>query len=182
MAEQQASYQEILKISEEVLKDVLDQIKDGKKHGVESKKEEDNNLLEVVMSEQKQHTEQKATEPKPTENHTGPKARAERPKTKSQSSPILFPSGFNHRMRRYSVSAEPMQDYENYSLEQVMSKVVIKDSETRQRLLKIISQNILFKHLNEEQLDQCVDIMFEKKFNKGDIIIRQGIFFVFLAF
>jgi cAMP-dependent protein kinase regulator len=57
-----------------------------------------------------------------------------------------------------------------------------KPPETRQRILAAILRNIIFKKLDEEQLEQCLDVMFERKLSAGEVVMRQGQSFKFLWF
>lgn len=49
-----------------------------------------------------------------------------------------------------------------------------KDAQAQNRIRKAIMQNPLFNHINEDQLKTVVDAMFERQYNAGDLIIRQG--------
>lgn len=73
--------------------------------------------------------------------------------------------------RRYSISAEPYTPSAEKSFHRV---VIAKDDETKDRINKAISSNLLFRNLDEEQKKQIVDAMFEKKVPKNVSIIRQG--------
>lgn len=81
------------------------------------------------------------------------------------------PPKFN-RERRTSVSAESMAPTAD---DQEWVKINIpKSDEQRKRIQESISQNFLFKHLDEEQYNDVVNAMAEKKVLKGDEVIKQG--------
>lgn len=180
LAEQQLHFQKSVKLSEKVLQEVLNQVRgnDGKFS------ERNNNSSDSPPETRKSQSTRQVTFGSSVNENSSPSSPS--PST-SSSSPnpntngsISYPPGYNPRMRRKSVSAETTHDV-SISSKEILSKIIPKDHETKQRLLQIISHNILFKHLTEEQLEQCVDMMFEKKISKGEIIIHQG-FFMFLHF
>ena len=77
-----------------------------------------------------------------------------------------------NRMRRGSVSAEslkPSEDGDN------SARVVIpKSDEARMRIASAISNNLLFRNLEDDQRREVVDAMFEKRVTKGTAVIKQG--------
>eukprot|EP01118_Nematostelium_gracile_P008769 TRINITY_DN2912_c0_g1_i1.p1 TRINITY_DN2912_c0_g1~~TRINITY_DN2912_c0_g1_i1.p1 ORF type:complete len:536 (-),score=144.87 TRINITY_DN2912_c0_g1_i1:87-1694(-) len=87
-------------------------------------------------------------------------------------SQINYPRNYNPYARRFSVSDEsrnPDQETHMKSL-----KSVPKSRETKESIRKAIMQNLLFKKLDEEQIEKCLDVMFEKRLKPGEVIIRQG--------
>lgn len=75
------------------------------------------------------------------------------------------------RTRRVSVSAESMDP----TAQEKFEKVVFPKSELqRTRISKSVSNNFLFKNLDEEQYKDVVDAMVEKTVIPGDWVIRQG--------
>lgn len=87
--------------------------------------------------------------------------------------PVEFPAGYNpHRGRRFSVAGEsynPNTDFKN-----VQRTIIKKPTEARNRIRSVITNNMLFKNLDDEQLDELIDEMFEVRLKPDEIIIRQG--------
>jgi cAMP-dependent protein kinase regulator len=84
--------------------------------------------------------------------------------------PSLPPSNYN-RGRRTSVSAESMAPSTN----QEFVKVVIPKSQAQAERIKVsISNNFLFRNLDEEQYLDVVNAMSEKRVSKGTTVIEQG--------
>ncbi|KAF9182715.1 hypothetical protein BGZ51_004481 [Haplosporangium sp. Z 767] len=72
--------------------------------------------------------------------------------------------------RRTSVSAESMvPNHQNY-----VKMVIPKTDEQRRRIEVSISNNFLFKNLDEDQHEDVVNAMTEKRFKRGDNVIEQG--------
>jgi hypothetical protein len=57
--------------------------------------------------------------------------------------------------------------------------VIPKSSEVSSNIKGSLSRNILFKHLDEEQLEKVVEVMFEKKIKVSEIVIQQGMHILF---
>jgi len=74
------------------------------------------------------------------------------------------------RSRRVSVSAESVDP----GKVQQEIKVIEKDPAEAARILEILHDNVLFKHLDESQMDTLKGAMFEVQHSDGDIIIQQG--------
>ncbi|XP_076314911.1 cAMP-dependent protein kinase regulatory subunit-like [Tachypleus tridentatus] len=55
-----------------------------------------------------------------------------------------------------------------------MSKVVPKDYKTMAALSKAIHQNVLFAHLDDNELSDIFDAMFPVVHNASEVIIHQG--------
>jgi len=74
--------------------------------------------------------------------------------------------------RRKSVASErydPEADTAPYT------KVVhIKTEEQRQRLNDSIVNILLFRSLDPDQIQECIDAMFERKVSPGDLVIKEG--------
>ncbi|GJJ68813.1 cAMP-dependent protein kinase regulator [Entomortierella parvispora] len=80
------------------------------------------------------------------------------------------PPNFMLRNRRTSVSAESMvPSHQNY-----VKTVIPKTDEQRRRIEVSISNNFLFKNLDEDQHEDVVNAMTEKRFKRGDNVIEQG--------
>jgi len=53
--------------------------------------------------------------------------------------------------------------------------VIPKTKEQQDDIRKAVGKSILFQGLDSDQLQMCIDAMFEKKFVLGETVIRQGI-------
>eukprot|EP01147_Barroeca_monosierra_P009893 gene9893-2082_t len=75
------------------------------------------------------------------------------------------------RSRRAAISASVMtaDDVEDYE-----RKVVPKDASTMMRLQQAVAENILFQHLEKEELSEVLDAMFLVKKSAGETVIEQG--------
>ncbi|DBA04978.1 TPA: hypothetical protein N0F65_006980 [Lagenidium giganteum] len=73
--------------------------------------------------------------------------------------------------RRTSVSAETIDPHSAKQFERVVHP---KSDQERQRIAKIVVENILFKSLDEKQHNIVLDAMFPKEFEPGQTIIKQG--------
>jgi len=80
------------------------------------------------------------------------------------------PVNYN-RGRRTSVSAESMAPTTDKNYVKV---IIPKTQEQRKRIQVSISNNFLFKNLDEEQYTDVVNAMSEKRAVNGDIVIKQG--------
>ncbi|XP_076304119.1 cAMP-dependent protein kinase type II regulatory subunit-like isoform X1 [Tachypleus tridentatus] len=79
----------------------------------------------------------------------------------------------NRFIRRKSVFAEhydPEEDEDDDSLKTVYPKT----DEQRQRLGEAVENILLFRSLDEQQMQQVLDAIFEKKVKPGQVVIRQG--------
>lgn len=78
-------------------------------------------------------------------------------------------STFTISTRRRAVRAEP-ENHEKFG-----PKVVYpKTQEERRNLVKCISDIILFRHLDSEQMNDVLNAMFETQIQPGDVIIKEG--------
>ncbi|KAF9109775.1 hypothetical protein BGX27_007221 [Mortierella sp. AM989] len=85
-------------------------------------------------------------------------------------SPLLAMPPNYMRGRRTSVSAESMvPSHQNY-----VKTVIPKTAEQRRRIEISISNNFLFKNLDEDQHEDVVNAMTEKRFQRGVNVIEQG--------
>jgi cAMP-dependent protein kinase regulator len=76
------------------------------------------------------------------------------------------------RTRRGSVSAESVKPEGD---EDASNRVIIpKSSEAKMRIASAISNNLLFRNLEDDQRKEIVDAMFEKKVPSGTVVIKQG--------
>lgn len=80
------------------------------------------------------------------------------------------PINYN-RGRRTSVSAESMAPTNDKNYVKI---IIPKTSEQRKRIEVSISNNFLFKNLDEEQYTDVINAMTEKRIEKGVTIIKQG--------
>jgi len=94
--------------------------------------------------------------------------------TESEDEPMDLPppppTNYN-RGRRTSVSAESMAPTTDKNYVKV---IIPKTEEQRKRIQVSISNNFLFKNLDEEQYTDVVNAMSEKRAVNGDIVIKQG--------
>ncbi|KAJ1506960.1 hypothetical protein HMI54_013022 [Coelomomyces lativittatus] len=76
-----------------------------------------------------------------------------------------------NRGRRTSVSAESMKPNQD---EVYVPKRYEKTAEQKKRISLATQHNFLFKHLDEEQRQDVVDAMLEKKIDPNTVVISQG--------
>ncbi|KAF8920465.1 cyclic nucleotide-binding-like protein [Dissophora ornata] len=85
-------------------------------------------------------------------------------------SPLLMMPMNYMRGRRTSVSAESMvPSHQNY-----VKTVIPKNPEQRKRIESSIASNFLFKNLDEDQHEDVVNAMAEKRFRSRESVIEQG--------
>ncbi|KAF8946428.1 hypothetical protein BGZ47_000579 [Haplosporangium gracile] len=85
-------------------------------------------------------------------------------------SPLLSMPANYMRGRRTSVSAESMvPSHQNY-----VKTVISKTPEQRKRIEVSIASNFLFKNLDEDQHEDVVNAMAEKRFRNRENVIEQG--------
>ncbi|KAF9428263.1 hypothetical protein BGZ76_001998, partial [Entomortierella beljakovae] len=85
-------------------------------------------------------------------------------------SPLLSMPANYMRGRRTSVSAESMvPSHQNY-----VKTVIQKTPEQRRRIELSIASNFLFKNLDEDQHEDVVNAMAEKRFRSRETVIEQG--------
>jgi hypothetical protein len=75
-------------------------------------------------------------------------------------------------MRRFSVSDESSHPEQTSEFDNL--QIVPKSVDVKRRIRSILMSNILFKRLAEEQIERCLDVMFEKRVKAGEAIIKQG--------
>ncbi len=75
----------------------------------------------------------------------------------------------NHGRRRVSVCAESPS-----SVDSTQVKVIPKNEAETGRILEILKNNVLFKHLDPEQMNTVKDAMVLVEYKNGDDIIKQG--------
>jgi len=80
------------------------------------------------------------------------------------------PPVVNRGQRRVSVCAESPSE----SMSTHQTKVIPKNAEETARILEILKKNVLFKHLDSDQMDTVKDAMFLVNHKTGDEIIKQG--------
>ena len=78
-----------------------------------------------------------------------------------------------NRERRQSVSAECYQPPKRGE-ERKLSIVIPKTNEQRARIEQSISRNLLFRNLQDDQKEEILGAMFERKVNPGTVVIEQG--------
>lgn len=80
-----------------------------------------------------------------------------------------FQKNTSFRNRRVSVSAESLQPSHK-----LQKKRIPKSQEEMDMISKSLQCHFLYKTLEEDQLQDVIDCMEEKKFHQGDIVIEQG--------
>lgn len=108
------------------------------------------------------------------EADTEPAAPAQPPQAIHQKSlHVDFPAGYNpNRGRRFSVAGESLNPTSDMS--SAPRTIVKKSEEAKRRIRAVITNNILFKNLDEDQLEDLVDEMFEVRLRPDEVVIRQG--------
>jgi CRP-like cAMP-binding protein len=96
--------------------------------------------------------------------------REEIPELKNQF-PRKFSAGQIAGLRRGSVSAEPVDPSQ---LDHAKRVVIPKDEGARHRIHGAIKKNLLFRNLEEDQRNEVIDAMFEKRVKDGETVIKQG--------
>lgn len=87
--------------------------------------------------------------------------------------PVDFPPGYNpNRGRRFSVAGESLNPTSDLS--SGPRAIIKKSEEAKRRIRSVIMNNILFKNLDEDQLEDLVDEMFEVRLRPDEVVIRQG--------
>jgi len=79
------------------------------------------------------------------------------------------PPVVNQGRRRVSVCAESPSENMNATV-----KVIPKNEEETTRIMEILKKNVLFKHLDPDQMGTVKDAMALMEFKDGDEIIKQG--------
>ncbi|KAJ2961334.1 hypothetical protein NQZ79_g3370 [Umbelopsis isabellina] len=87
------------------------------------------------------------------------------------SMPALEPGAGHNRGRRTSVSAESIQPSQNHNF---VKKVVPKSQEQRDRIKRSVKHNFLFKNFDDEQYQDVVNAMEEKRVPPNTTVIEQG--------
>jgi len=133
----------------------------------EEEKEEEEEEKEKEEEEQDEVTSlSKASDTKETNDHIETESEDET----MDLPPPPPPTNYN-RGRRTSVSAESMAPTTDKNYVKV---IIPKTQEQRKRIQVSISNNFLFKNLDEEQYTDVVNAMSEKRAVNGDIVIKQG--------
>eukprot|EP01112_Ceratiomyxa_fruticulosa_P010497 TRINITY_DN277_c1_g1_i1.p1 TRINITY_DN277_c1_g1~~TRINITY_DN277_c1_g1_i1.p1 ORF type:complete len:732 (+),score=165.11 TRINITY_DN277_c1_g1_i1:186-2198(+) len=85
---------------------------------------------------------------------------------------VEYPPGYTNRGRRFSVAGESFNPTSNdFKYER---KVIQKSDDSRKRIRSIIKDNILFRSLEDEQIEEIIDEMAEYKLKPDEVVIRQG--------
>lgn len=84
---------------------------------------------------------------------------------------VQYPTGYDPNRRRFSVSSE---SFDPETIKNVKTKTTPKSEEVKNTIRKIVQGNVMFKHLNEEELDEVVDSMEEVEFEPHVSVIKQG--------
>jgi cAMP-dependent protein kinase regulator len=81
-------------------------------------------------------------------------------------------SNLHIRGQRTSVSAEVYGMFNKK--ENFVAKVIPKSDEQRQRIISRVMQSFLFNSLEDSELNTVINAFEERKFSKGDYVIKQG--------
>jgi len=76
------------------------------------------------------------------------------------------------KRNRSAVSAEVYGDFNQQA--DFVPKVIKKSEETNTRILTLLRNNILFKHLDHKNTNIVIDAMDERVFKAGEEVIREG--------
>jgi len=120
--------------------------------------------------------EKKEDQEEVTSNHSNSRETNDHIETESEDETMDLPPpppppvNYN-RGRRTSVSAESMAPTTDTNYVKI---IIPKTDEQRKRIQVSISNNFLFKNLDEEQYTDVVNAMSEKRAVNGDCVIRQG--------
>lgn len=76
------------------------------------------------------------------------------------------------KVSRQGVSAEAYGKYNKK--EDFVPKVIPKPEDTKNRIMERLNKNFLFRSLDHENKEIVIDAMEERKFNKGQYVIKQG--------
>lgn len=151
-----------------------DEMEDAKENMSESAASNEKEEEEVSNNEEEEEKEEqdevtslsKASDTKETNDHIETESEDET----MDLPPPPPPTNYN-RGRRTSVSAESMAPTTDKNYVKV---IIPKTQEQRKRIQVSISNNFLFKNLDEEQYTDVVNAMSEKRAVNGDIVIKQG--------
>lgn len=77
-------------------------------------------------------------------------------------------------VRRKSVFAESYDPENDADDDEGATAVFPKSDEQRARLIESVKHVLLFRSLEQEQMSQVLDAMFERRVTPGELIIRQG--------
>lgn len=85
------------------------------------------------------------------------------------------PEDENDLDKLYQVNDQTNEsDYDVIQNRQFDSLLKDKTFEQREKLFKIISSIVIFKHLYEDDINELIDSMFERRCKKSEEIIREG--------
>ena len=79
-----------------------------------------------------------------------------------------------NEFRRVSVAAERYNPEDDNDSDSEQSAICQKTQEQRQRLKDAVCHNLLFRTLEAKQIDQILDVMWEKHVRQDEIVIQQG--------
>uniref|UniRef100_A0A1A9ZE01 cAMP-dependent protein kinase type II regulatory subunit n=1 Tax=Glossina pallidipes TaxID=7398 RepID=A0A1A9ZE01_GLOPL len=84
------------------------------------------------------------------------------------------PQARSFAVRRKSVFAESYDPENDADDDEGATAVFPKSDEQRARLIESVKHVLLFRSLEQEQMSQVLDAMFERRVTPGELIIRQG--------
>jgi len=86
---------------------------------------------------------------------------------------VEYPRGYDPTRRRYSISSE---SYSPEQFKDVEAIVIPKSSEEKAQIRATVKGNVLFKHLDADQLDEVANAMARREVAKGVNVVTQGSF------
>uniref|UniRef100_A0A1A9VPC1 cAMP-dependent protein kinase type II regulatory subunit n=1 Tax=Glossina austeni TaxID=7395 RepID=A0A1A9VPC1_GLOAU len=84
------------------------------------------------------------------------------------------PQARSFAVRRKSVFAESYDPENDADDDEGATAIFPKSDEQRARLIESVKNVLLFRSLEQEQMSQVLDAMFERRVTPGELIIRQG--------
>uniref|UniRef100_A0A1B0AZN1 cAMP-dependent protein kinase type II regulatory subunit n=1 Tax=Glossina palpalis gambiensis TaxID=67801 RepID=A0A1B0AZN1_9MUSC len=84
------------------------------------------------------------------------------------------PQARSFAVRRKSVFAESYDPENDADDDEGATAIFPKSDEQRARLIESVKHVLLFRSLEQEQMSQVLDAMFERRVTPGELIIRQG--------
>lgn len=87
--------------------------------------------------------------------------------------PVVYPAGYKPDERRYSISSE---SFNPTQFQNTKFRNIPKSEEDAEAIRSTVTSNVLFKHLDSEQLDVVVAAMMPLELPEGTVVVKQGCF------
>eukprot|EP01127_Copromyxa_protea_P022670 TRINITY_DN826_c0_g1_i1.p1 TRINITY_DN826_c0_g1~~TRINITY_DN826_c0_g1_i1.p1 ORF type:complete len:606 (+),score=159.16 TRINITY_DN826_c0_g1_i1:419-2236(+) len=84
--------------------------------------------------------------------------------------PVVYPVGYKPEERRYSISSE---SFNPTQFQNTKFRNIPKSEEDSEAIRSTVTGNVLFKHLDSEQLDIVVAAMMPLELPEGTVVVRQ---------